>query len=248
MGKSRLNFFTVTSYNFTISKLNCRIKKEVFYTRKRLLLNKKARNKICIKAIDAQDAEDLLGISQSIKIGSATTAGFIHMCNKSPCQFPTTTPPPRDDSSKTIVWIILILVILFFVLPIILGFLMVIFLSPIGFPEDTIPTGIMHFERDPEEPGLYTGNFISLDDRISLNDMSISITDDDLDSSASLNPLVDDGFVEIPNGMNLTFTDVNNNERIDTVDTFIINNGAPDDRIMVIHRPTGGLIASYTLS
>ena len=155
-------------------------------------------------------------------------------------------PPPRDDSSKTIVWIILILVILFFVLPIILGILMFIFLPPFDNGVTT-PTGSMHFEQDLEEFGIYTGNFISLSDRIFLDDISISITDDDLGSSASLNPLVDNGFVEIINGMNLTFNDVNNNERMDTIDTFIINNGAPDDRIRVIYRPTGGLIASYTL-
>ena len=156
-------------------------------------------------------------------------------------------PPPKEDSSKTIIIVVVIILIIFVVLPIILAAVLYFMVSGIVDDIELTPSGNLNFEEDPYEPGVYIGGFTTLTDRIDLNDLTMTITDNSQGSSDTVS--IRDGVrAQVIGGLSCTFSDVNDNDRLDTIDTFRINNGAPGDSIRIVYEPTGGVIASDTLS
>lgn len=155
-------------------------------------------------------------------------------------------PPPRDDSAKTILWIVIIVVVLIIIVPIILAAALYFMVSDMMTETRTTPTVSLYF--DMEDSGNYNGYVVASTDTIDLVDVTMTIIDNSMDSSASLDPLVDGGAAQTVGGMSCTFFDLNYNDELDSADTFRVNNGASGDRIRLIYRPTGGLMVSYTLS
>jgi FlaG/FlaF family flagellin (archaellin) len=156
-------------------------------------------------------------------------------------------PPQKEDSSKTIIIVVVIILLIFVVLPIILAAVLYFMVSGIVDDIELTPSGNLNFEEDPYEPGVYIGGFTTLTDRIDLNDLTMTITDNSQGSSDTVS--IRDGVrAQVIGGLSCTFSDVNDNDRLDTIDTFRINNGAPGDSIRIVYEPTGGVIASDTLS
>jgi hypothetical protein len=154
--------------------------------------------------------------------------------------------PKKKDDTNVILVVVVLIIIIFVILPIIA--LAVLFFTMPDFGDDMVtPTAAFQFTEDPNEPGRYTGGIISISDRVDLDDVSLSITDAGTGRIDIMEPLEDDGVVQITNGPSCSYDDTNNNNRIGVADDFTVTNGEPGDSIRLIHIPSDGLIAEFTL-
>lgn len=158
-------------------------------------------------------------------------------------------PPPGTSSSNMIILAVVIVVIIFVVLPIALA-AFILFAAPdpiIGVPPPPDePIGEMVFVEN--SVGNYTGGLIILNERLNLNEVSLLIIDESLGEFGQLNPLEHDGSAQVFNGIRCTFSDSNQNNRLDVSDIFTVENGAPGDTIRLFLRPTDDLIAEFILT
>ena len=119
-------------------------------------------------------------------------------------------PPQKDDSSKTIIIIVVIVIALIIIIPIILAAVLFFMVSDMIDIPSTTPHGVMDFSES--EPGVYEGHFVVITGIVDLSDASMTITDDSIGSSATLNPLVDEGTAQVFGGMGCTFNDVDGDD------------------------------------
>ncbi|UCF08872.1 MAG: hypothetical protein JSW28_04050 [Thermoplasmata archaeon] len=174
---------------------------------------------------------------------------YCHGCGMYPFQQHMPTPyypPQKDDSTKVIGMVILVIVIVI-VIVIVAAAVLYVMVSGMMSSSETTPTGALDFSESTTEVGTYTGGIVALSRQVDIFDVSMTITDDSLGMSSSLDPLRDEGPASIFNGMRCTFSDVNNNDRLDAGDSFRVENGGPGDVIRLVYIPTGGVMALYTL-
>jgi PKD repeat protein len=107
------------------------------------------------------------------------------------------------------------------------------------------PTGSLDFTET--STGNYTGGFVSLSKSVFLSRVNMTITDDSLGQSASQDPLNSGITLQVPGGVNCTYTDTNGNDKIDAGDIITISGGAKDDVLRFIYIPTGGTIAPFVI-
>lgn len=155
------------------------------------------------------------------------------------CQQPhQQDPQSRRRSIAPIVSGVLIIVSI-----IILGLFFVWTPPPFEHPS---PRGSLDFTET--SPGNYTGGIIWLSDEVKLSQAIITINDVSDASVASQGPPLLSGVpITTSGGLSLTFTDTNNNNRMDPEDVWTISNGAEGDRIMWLHDATGRDIARYII-
>lgn len=156
------------------------------------------------------------------------------------------TPMPLKNQSTTAIWLLVIVVLSVVILTFIAAAALYIMVGGIiNGPPGTL-TGDLEFSESSTEPGVFTGGFSYLSKKVDLEDVSLTITDESLEESGFLKPLVDGGTVVISDGLRCSYTDVNQNREMDTDDIFRLENGASGDMMRFVYVPTGGLIASYT--
>ena len=155
------------------------------------------------------------------------------------------TPAQKKDDSKLLIWIVVIIVILVVVVPIALAAIMFFSVPNMMTSTSTTPTGALDFTESQTTTGLYTGRFVSLSKSVKIADASVTITDDSTGSSASQDPLNPGTTLAVGSGLNLTYADNNNNNKLDGGDTIRCYNAATGDQIRFVYKPTGGVIASY---
>lgn len=143
---------------------------------------------------------------------------------------------------KVIAGIILLLIIAAFIL-----FFLFLSNAPNWEPEVT-PHGTLLFTESVTTDGLYEGRLIAIGEIVPLRDVSLSIFDASLGSTATLDRLVNEDTAQVPGGINCTFFDIDGDVRLDTSDSFVIHNGDAGDTITLTFRSTGGEIASFTLN
>lgn len=140
-----------------------------------------------------------------------------------------------------------IAVILMVAITVVLAAVLYVMVSGMMTGTTTAPTGALSFTENT--PGNYTGGIISLSDQTKISDASITIIDVSTSKSASLDPLASGTKVDTDTtngGLEMTYVDSNNNQKIDAGDVWTIKYGESGDVIKLIHE-TGKSIAEYTL-
>jgi hypothetical protein len=163
-----------------------------------------------------------------------------------PVAMPYYPPPSQNDSTKIVIVLVVILVIIFVVIPLVLAAFIFMNIPDIGNTQTT-PNAAMRFTRDTNEPGDYTGSIVAISDIVPLEDVSLTLIDESLRTSAFIDPLEEGGIASVNDGVQLTFTDANRNERLDPSDVFTVTRGSPGDTIRLTFQPTGGIIAEEIL-
>jgi hypothetical protein len=109
----------------------------------------------------------------------------------------------------------------------------------------TVPTGAFDFAEG--DTGDYAGGLVSLSGDLPLSDCSVTIIDVSTGSSASDGPpLSESTLVAGSVGLNLKYHDVNENDKVDVADLWILTNAYEGDQIYLIHE-TGKEIANYII-
>jgi len=160
---------------------------------------------------------------------------------------PMSEPQSPKEQSTTATWILVISVLSVVIFTFIAAAALYLLVGGI-ISNDLTPPGNLEFAESSTESGLYTGRFTTLSRTVLLADVSLTITDISLGESGLLDPLVDSGTVVISSGLRCSFSDVNQNVKLDTDDIFRIEDGDPGDIMRFIYKPTGGTIATYTFS
>ena len=141
-----------------------------------------------------------------------------------------------------------IAVILMVAITVVLAAVLYVMVSGMMTGTTTAPTGAFAFNADTETDGKYIGTLVSLSSDVKLSDASITILDASNGGSAAQGPPVVSGSViqvtSPSTGMNLTYTDTNGNSKLDAGDVWVIQGGAVNDEVRLIHK-TGKAIATY---
>lgn len=172
---------------------------------------------------------------------------YCDACQQSsfPKELRKTNPMPLKNQSTKAIWLLVIVVLSVVILTFVAAAVIYIMVGGM-IDNDSTPPGTLDFSESSTESGLYTGGFTTLSKTVYLDDVSLTITDDSLGQSGSLDPLVDGGTVVISSGLRCSFSDVNQNSELDTDDIFRIEGGGSGDIMNFYYMPTGGLIAYYT--
>jgi PKD repeat protein len=105
------------------------------------------------------------------------------------------------------------------------------------------PYGAMDFTETT--PGNFTGSIISLSKSTLILRVNMTIIDDSLGQSASQEPIDPGVTLQVPGGINSTYSDNNLNGKIDAGDDITISGTAKDDILRFVYIPTGGTIATF---
>jgi hypothetical protein len=109
----------------------------------------------------------------------------------------------------------------------------------------TTPTGAFDFTE--VNTGEYVGGIVSLSDDLPLSDCSVTIMDTSSGSSASSGPPLSERTISTGRGgLSLTYSDTNDNNKVDAGDVWTMDNAYRGDQMKLIH-DTGATIAAYTI-
>lgn len=139
-----------------------------------------------------------------------------------------------------------IAVILMVAITVVLAAVLYVMVSGMMTTTSTTPTGALDFTESTQTTGQYTGSFVSLSKSVKMSDAQVTITDDSLGASDSINDLSADNNATVTGGITLQYTDNNNNKKIDGGDTIRVSNADSGDIVKFVYEPTGGVIAQYT--
>lgn len=159
---------------------------------------------------------------------------------------PAAQQPVKSESNKG-VWIVVGIIVVCFILA---TMFMIITGSDDSSNTGTnnsqkTPQGSLTFVSDPEMEGAYHGTFQG---SVDTNDINISAYDESQGETRIMEQPEIYYSMQVGNGLTITYFDDNNNGRLDAPDTLTLHYAEPDDVITVIYRPTGEIIASYTIS
>jgi flagellin-like protein len=142
-----------------------------------------------------------------------------------------------------------IAVILMVAITVVLAAVLYVMVSGMMTGTTTAPTGAFSFTESTSNPGNYTGTLISISTETKFTDASLTIIDDSSGNSGSQDP-IDSGTPVLTTGgagqLTLTYTDTNDNNKLDAGDVWKVANGGTGDNIKLIHK-TGKSIAEVTL-
>lgn len=139
-----------------------------------------------------------------------------------------------------------IAVILMVAITVVLAAVLYVMVSGMLGSTGTTPTVSMNWNEDPEEPGNYTGNVVSISGVSSINtdDVTVTVTQGTTSDSKDL-----DTFGTLVVGtMTLSFTDLAPDGKLGAEDIFSIVGGQTGDQIRLVYSPTSGQMVSTTLT
>ena len=139
-----------------------------------------------------------------------------------------------------------IAVILMVAITVVLAAVLYVMVSGMLGTTGTTPTVSMNWNEDPEEPGNYTGNVVSISGVSSINtdDVTVTVTHAGTSDSKDL-----DQFGTLVIGtFTLSFTDLDPDGKLGAEDIFSIIGGSTGDQIRLVYSPTSGQMVSTTLT
>ena len=131
-----------------------------------------------------------------------------------------------------------IAVILMVAITVVLASVLYVMVINIFDEPEKIEFGRLDCTKDDDEPGKYTVTYTGSRD---LDDIQISVFDDSTQGFMLLDP-ADENYKEIPSGMNLTYIDINQNNKLDGLDMMIIHGGEEGDKISLANRDGGNVV------
>jgi len=143
-----------------------------------------------------------------------------------------------------------IAVILMVAITVVLAAVLYVMVSGMLGSTGTTPTVSMSWNEDPEEPGNFTGNVVSISGVTSINTDDVTITvssggksnSEDLDSITQSVPLTVTGTTFV-----MYFHDLDPAGKLGAEDIFSIIGGSGGDQIRLVYGPTSGQMVSTTL-
>ncbi|UCE73307.1 MAG: type IV pilin [Methanomassiliicoccales archaeon] len=142
-----------------------------------------------------------------------------------------------------------IAVILMVAITVVLAAVLYVMVSGMMTTTGSTPTVSMSWTENPDAPGNYTGNVVSISGATSvkLKDVSCTATHAGSSGEDTLNDLK--GTAKITLGtFSLDFNDVNGDDKLGAQDTFTIVGGTSGDTIRLVYSPTGGQMGQSTLT
>lgn len=152
--------------------------------------------------------------------------------------FPGKREPNRkffDDKGVSPV----IAVILLVAITVVLVSVLYVVVNNLISQQEITPKGALIFKEDKDIDGKFTGEFQG---SVPLNRVEISAIDFSENKTLFFDPSTETS-KEIPGGLNITYTDVNQDTKLDATDTLVIQNGEHGDMITIIYKPTGEAVA-----
>jgi flagellin-like protein len=137
-----------------------------------------------------------------------------------------------------------IAVILMVAITVVLAAVLYVMVSRILPPPEITPRYSMRFDEDDEVAGKYIGEFQG---SVRLDKIEIAVFDESTDDTILLDPDTET-YEEAASGINITYKDINENEKLDVVDILIIQGGDTDDRVTIVYLPTGESVATQKLN
>lgn len=137
-----------------------------------------------------------------------------------------------------------IAVILMVAITVVLAAVLYVMVTGIMDPPEITEPGSLSFREDRETPGKYLGVFQG---SVRLDKIEISVFDSSKAQTIILYPATET-YKEVPDGLNISFSDVNENGKLDATDLLLITKGDPGDKITVVDEHTGNTVATHTLT
>ncbi len=121
-----------------------------------------------------------------------------------------------------------------------------------GLVEETqdTPKAALVFIESEDIDGKFSGWVQEITQKVSIEDVSLTIVDGETGEPAIIEPLVDGAVAQIGSpgvGINLTYYDTGNNGQLDGNDAFIIYQGTMGDKITLTYIPTDDILGYYLL-
>ena len=132
-----------------------------------------------------------------------------------------------------------IAVILLVAITVVLVSVLYVVVSNLISQQEITPKGALLFREDKNIDGKFSGEFQG---SVALDRIEFSIIDFSENTTLFFDPSIETT-KEIPGGLNITYDDVNENNKLDATDTLVIQNGEHGDRITIIYKRTGEAVA-----
>lgn len=167
---------------------------------------------------------------------------YCQVCNQHYQMLQPAAQQPVEKGGNKAVWVVVVIV----AVCLILATILIITAEPDDSSETkTTPQGSLTFISDPEMDGKYHGTFQG---SVRKNDVNISAYDESQGETRYMDPPSDSTFMQVGNGLTIYYDDSNRNRKLDAPDTITLHYAEPGDEITVFYRPTGEVIATYTIS
>ena len=140
-----------------------------------------------------------------------------------------------------------IAVILMVAITVVLAAVLYVMVSGMLGTTGTTPTVSMNWNENPEIPGLYTGNVVSISGVSSINtdDVTVTVTHTGTSGSKDLDTF---GAGNLTVGtLQMSFQDQAPLGKLGAEDIFSISGGTGGDTIRLVYQPTSGQMVSSTL-
>ncbi len=121
-----------------------------------------------------------------------------------------------------------------------------------GLVEETqdTPKAALVFKESEDVDGKFMGWVQEITQKVSIEDVSLTIVDGETGEPAIIEPLVDGAVAQIGSpgvGINITYSDLGSVGQLDGSDILIIYKGTMGDRITLTYIPTDDLLGYYLL-
>ena len=152
----------------------------------------------------------------------------------------------KDKDNKRVIIIIVIIVVI-----IVMAIMSLMYYPEVDEPENIKnTTNRIEFEKASDEQGTWYGTVVKAT-YTELSNISLVIADDSTGRSKSMDPLQDELSIKVINsnntiGLNCTFFDKDNDNKLGREDKFILKNVEHGDEFKLVYKPTGHLFIIYT--
>ncbi len=141
-----------------------------------------------------------------------------------------------------------IAVILMVAITVVLAAVLYVMVSGMLGSTGTTPTVSMNWNEDPEVPGYYVGNVVSISGVSSINvdDVTVTVTHAGSSGSQDLDDFKTAGNLSV-GSFDMDFSDQPTLDKLGAEDIFTISGGNTGDTIRLVYKPTSGQMVSTTL-
>jgi len=162
---------------------------------------------------------------------------------------------PTEDKNMKKIWkneegvSPVIAVILMVAITVVLAAVLYVMVSGMLGTTGTTPTVSMNWNENPEIPGLYTGNVVSISGVSSINtdDVTVTATHGGTSNSKDLDTFGGGSNLTIGTTFQMSFQDQSPIGKLGAEDIFSISGGDTGDTIRLVYQPTSGQMVSSTL-
>lgn len=155
--------------------------------------------------------------------------------------FPKNTPFRKMSDERGVSPVIA--VILMVAITVVLAAVLYVMVSAMLDQPKMTPITSLRYEEDSKTYGTYKVSFIG---SVDLDDTEISLYDESVKDSIFFKPS-EETYKEIPGGLNITYKDTNENNKLDSIDLILIQGGGVGDEIKFAYVPSGGTMSSVIL-